>query len=98
VILGAVYMLWMYQRVFLGPPRKAASHGMPDLTLREWFTVAPLLAAIIVIGFYPQPLLSAMKDPVDAFVQRLAPAARGGRRAAIDPPPGRPVAPREAAR
>src|SRR3954451_4010838 len=76
VILGAVYMLWMYQRVFLGPPRKAAAHGVPDLTVREWFTVAPLLIAIVVIGFAPQPLLTAMKEPVDAFVQRVTRAER----------------------
>ena len=71
VILGAVYMLWMYQRVFWGLPRKAAQHGVPDLTVREWFTVAPLLIAIVVIGFQPQPLLNAIKEPVDAFVQRV---------------------------
>src|SRR6267378_3010508 len=51
VILGAVYMLWMYQRVFFGPPRKAAEHGIPDLTVREWFTLAPILLAIVAIGF-----------------------------------------------
>jgi NADH-quinone oxidoreductase subunit M len=72
VILGAVYMLWMYQRVYFGPVRKAAEHGVPDLTVREWFTVAPLLVAIVVIGFAPQPLLNAMKEPVDAFVQRVS--------------------------
>ncbi len=72
VILGAVYMLWMYQRVFFGPRRKAAEHGVLDLTLREWFAVAPLLVAIVAIGFMPQPLLTAIKEPVDAFVQRVA--------------------------
>jgi NADH-quinone oxidoreductase subunit M len=76
VILGAVYMLWLYQRLFFGPPRKAASHGLADLTVREWFTIAPLLIAIVVIGFAPQPLLSAMKEPVDAFVQRVSRADR----------------------
>ena len=76
VILGAVYMLWMYQRVFWGPPRKAASHGLADLNVREWLTVAPLLAAIVWIGFFPQPLLSTMKEPVDAFVARVSHAPR----------------------
>ncbi len=76
VILGAVYMLWMYQRVFFGPKRKAASHGVADLTVREWFTLAPLLIAIVAIGFAPQPLLTAMKEPVDAFVQRVSRAER----------------------
>src|SRR6266478_5251262 len=72
VVLGAVYMLWMYQRVFFGPPRKAAEHGIPDLTVREWFTLAPILLAIVAIGFVPQPLLSVVKEPVDAFVQRVS--------------------------
>jgi len=72
VILGAVYMLWMYQRVFFGPPRKAAEHGIPDLTVREWVTLAPILLAIVAIGFVPQPLLSVVKEPVDAFVQRVS--------------------------
>jgi len=76
VILGAVYMLWLYQRVFFGPPRKAAGHGLQDLTVREWFTVAPLLLAIVVIGLAPQPLLSAIKEPVDAVVQRVSRADR----------------------
>jgi NADH-quinone oxidoreductase subunit M len=69
-------MLWMYQRVFFGPTRKAASHGLVDLTVREWFTLAPLLIAIVAIGFAPQPLLTAMKEPVDAFVQRVSRAER----------------------
>jgi NADH-quinone oxidoreductase subunit M len=87
VILGAVYMLWMYQRVFFGPERKAASHGLADLSFREWCTVAPLIAAIVWIGFYPQPLLSVVKEPVDAFVQRVSrPSARP--RAEAAPPPG----------
>src|SRR5438105_7449373 len=76
VILGAVYMLWVYQRAFFGPPRKAGGHGLQALTLREWFTVAPLLLAIVVIGFAPQPLLSAIKEPVDSFVQRVSHADR----------------------
>ena len=72
VVLGAVYMLWMYQRVFFGPPRKAASHGLTDLTFREWLTVAPLLLAIVVIGAFPQPLIDAVKQPVGEFVQRVS--------------------------
>ena len=76
VILGAVYMLWMYQRVFFGPTRRAAEHALPDLTLREWFSLAPLLILIVAIGFAPQPLLSAIKEPVDSFVQRVSRADR----------------------
>ena len=98
VILGAVYMLWMVQRVFFGPPRKAAQHGLPDLSVREWATVIPLLVAIVWIGAYPQPLLNVMKAPVDDFVQRVArpdaPRARvlqqrgSGPGSGETPPPG----------
>src|SRR5205823_6573055 len=81
VILGAVYMLWLVQRVFFGPMRKAATHGLPDLTLREWLCVAPLLAAIIVIGAYPMPFLSASQIPVSDLIARVRP------RAALQPRP-----------
>ncbi len=84
VILGAVYMLWMYQRVFFGPPRKAAEHGIADLTVREWFTVAPLIVAILAIGLQPQPLLTVMREPVDAIVQRVARAQPAVRKAEVE--------------
>src|SRR5438105_15647418 len=72
VILGAVYMLWMYQRAMFGPKGKAAEHGVPDLTVREWATVVPLLAAIVFIGVYPQPLLSATRVASEDLIQRVA--------------------------
>jgi NADH-quinone oxidoreductase subunit M len=85
VILGAVYMLWMYQRVFWGEPKKAAQHGIEDLSVREWATVAPLLIMIVLIGFQPQPLLSVIKEPVDAFVQRVNHPEEGRRPRAEEP-------------
>jgi NADH-quinone oxidoreductase subunit M len=87
VILGAVYMLWLYQRVFWGPGRKAVQHGVPDLTVREWCTVAPLLVAIVWIGFQPQPLLTAIREPVDAFVQRVAHSGDDARKRAAGAEP-----------
>ena len=71
VILGAVYMLWMYQRVFLGPLTLPANRALRDLSAREWATLVPLLAAIVVIGVYPGPFLAAVKAPVDGFIQRV---------------------------
>ena len=75
VILGAVYMLWLVQRVFFGPMRKAATHGLPDLSIREWLCVAPLLAAIIVIGAYPMPFLAASQIPANDLIARVRPRA-----------------------
>jgi NADH-quinone oxidoreductase subunit M len=71
VILGAVYMLWMVQRVVFGPKRRVAERGMPDLTVREWATVLPLVAAILIIGVYPQPFLNASRVPADDLIQRV---------------------------
>jgi NADH-quinone oxidoreductase subunit M len=88
VVLGAVYMLWLYQRVFFGPERKAASHGVADLSVREWVTVAPLLLAIVWIGFQPQPLLDAVKRPVDEFVQRVSRPILPPRPPLLPPPAG----------
>src|SRR5438067_2106632 len=73
VILGAVYMLWLVQRVYFGPMRKAATHGLPDLTLREWLCVAPLLCAIVVIGAYPAPFLAASQIPASDLIARVRP-------------------------
>jgi NADH-quinone oxidoreductase subunit M len=84
VILGAVYMLWMYQRIFFGPQRKTGAHGIADLTVREWFTIAPLILAILFIGFVPQPLLSAVREPVDAFVQRVSRAQQPVRKSEVE--------------
>jgi len=55
--------------------------------------VAPLLLAIVAIGFYPQPLLNAIKEPVDAFVQRVARAPTAPLRKAAEEPSPAPAAP-----
>src|ERR1700682_2830356 len=93
VVLGAVYMLWLYQRVFFGPERKAASHGVADLSVREWFTVAPLLLAIVWIGFQPQPLLDAVRRPVGEFVQRVSRPDAVRRTSGVPSPPAIDAAP-----
>jgi len=72
VILGAVYMLWMYQRVMFGPVTRAANRALEDLSAREWAALAPILVAIVAIGVYPGPLLTAIKQPVDAFIERVS--------------------------
>jgi NADH-quinone oxidoreductase subunit M len=90
VILGAVYMLWMVQRVLFGPKRRVAEHGMADLTVREWATVVPLLAAILIIGVYPQPLLNATRIPADDLIQRVTRGRAARPRGAMlqEPAPG----------
>jgi NADH-quinone oxidoreductase subunit M len=75
VILGAAYMLYMYQKVILGPVTREENRSIPDLSGREWATLLPLLAAIVVLGVYPSPMLTAIKVPVEAFVARVGGAA-----------------------
>ena len=65
VVLGAVYILWAYQRMWHGEPGPGRPAQMPDLSGREWAVLAPLVAAILVLGLFPGPVL-----------QRVEPAAR----------------------
>jgi NADH-quinone oxidoreductase subunit M len=70
VVLGAVYLLWAYQRVFHGPAQ-AVNAGIRDMTWVERLAVAPLLAGIIFIGVYPQPLLERIQPAVDHLVAHV---------------------------
>jgi NADH-quinone oxidoreductase subunit M len=77
VILGAWYMLWLYQRVFFGPLREPAQHAADspprDLSGREVCCLAPLVIIIIWIGLQPRFFLDRMAPTLDALV---APAMR----------------------
>jgi NADH-quinone oxidoreductase subunit M len=70
VVTGAVYLLWAYQRVFHGPAR-AFNAGIRDMSWAERATVAPLLAGIIFIGVYPQPLLARVQPAVDHLIYHM---------------------------
>ena len=72
VVLGAIYMLWMYQRVFLGKLANEKNRGLNDLTAREVMVLLPLIVFMFVLGVRPQLVL----DRVEASVERvLAPVA-----------------------
>ena len=70
VVLGAVYLLWAYQRVFHGPAQ-AVNQGVRDMSWAERAAVAPLLAGIIFIGVFPQPVLSRIEPAVDHLVAHI---------------------------
>jgi NADH-quinone oxidoreductase subunit M len=72
VILGAVYMLWVYQRVVFGPLKNPANADLPDLNRRELAYLAPLLALAVIMGLFPAPFLERINPSVDRFVARLA--------------------------
>jgi len=64
IVLAASYMLWMLQRVALGPVTTRFASNLPDLTTREIVVLAPLAILVFVIGLYPSPLMRAMDASV----------------------------------
>jgi NADH-quinone oxidoreductase subunit M len=71
VILSAVYMLWMFQRVFLGPIAHDQNATLSDLRPREWASVVPLCALAIVMGVFPSLFLAPMELSVKKVVERV---------------------------
>ena len=73
VVIGAAYLLWLYQRVMLGQVTNAANLRLPDLNLREWAVFVPLMAWALAIGVYPKPYFEILEKPVAQLVQRVRP-------------------------
>ena len=74
IVLGAAYLLWLYQRVFFGEITNPANANLPDLTVREQLTVIPLVLLALWIGLYPKPMFDVLRLPSEKIV-----AAVGGR-------------------
>jgi NADH-quinone oxidoreductase subunit M len=66
VILSAAYMLWMYQRTFLGKPN-ARNASFPDLRGADWISILPLIALMVWLGCYTQSFL----PPISAATSRI---------------------------
>ncbi len=75
VILAAIYMLYMFQKLFLGPLDRDENRSLKDLSLREIVTLAPILLFIFWIGLYPKPFFALMAPSVDKVVALLNTAA-----------------------
>ena len=70
VILAAVYMLWMFQRVMLGK-LDSTNESLPDLNSREIVLLLPILVLIVWIGVHPNSFLKPMKMSVDEVVRKV---------------------------
>ncbi|WP_131737423.1 NADH-quinone oxidoreductase subunit M [Actinomadura roseirufa] len=70
VVLAAIYILWMYQRT-MGGPKVEAVEGMHDLSAREKWAVAPIIAIIVAMGFFPQPVLHVINPSVKETLARV---------------------------
>ncbi len=75
VILAAIYLLTMFQRVFLGPVTNEENRSLKDLNIREVVTLVPLLVFIFWIGLYPRPFFNLMAPSVENLVSTIQSAA-----------------------
>jgi len=75
VILAAVYLLHMFQKMFLGPADNPKNANLKDLNPREIATLAPLLVLIFWIGLYPKPFFTLMAPAVDKLLAVVQAAA-----------------------
>jgi NADH-quinone oxidoreductase subunit M len=71
VVLGACYMLWLYQRTVFGRLDNPANRGLRDLDLREVATLLPLVVLAFWIGLKPAPLFRVLEEPVARLVQQV---------------------------
>jgi NADH-quinone oxidoreductase subunit M len=71
VILSAVYMLWMFQRVNYGEVTNPKNEKLPDLSFREWCAVGPTLVMAVVMGVAPNVFLAPMAPAVERIVRRV---------------------------
>jgi len=75
VVLGAAYMLWLYQRVFFGELTNEKNKGLEDVNLREILTLAPLIVMCFWIGLYPKPFFEMTAKSAEKIVAAVqAPA------------------------
>jgi NADH-quinone oxidoreductase subunit M len=77
VILAAVYLLHMFQKVFLGPVTHSENAALKDLSAREIAILVPLLAVIFWIGLYPKPFFTLMTPTVEKLLTILQAASAG---------------------
>ena len=85
VVLGAAYLLWLYQRVMFGPVTQFANEELPDLNLREYATLVPLVILAFWIGIYPKPFFNLIEKPVEKIVQQVNPHFYDAERAKLPP-------------
>ncbi len=73
IVLGAAYMLWLFQRTMLGKIENPKNEGLKDLNVREFATFVPLIIMAVWIGIYPTPFLDRLDSAVNTVVARVNP-------------------------
>jgi NADH-quinone oxidoreductase subunit M len=72
MVWGAVYMLWMYQRVVMGDTTRSENAELPDLDTRERWVLVPLVLLMIVMGVFPFPFTSRSQPALDHAIGRYS--------------------------
>ncbi len=78
IILGAAYMLYLYARVVFGASKNEDAAAMPDLNAREWLMLAPIAAATLWMGIYPESFLKPMRRDVTTLLAHISHSAPAG--------------------
>jgi len=94
IVLGAAYMLWLYQRTMFGALENPKNAGLQDLSPREMTTLVPIVIMCFWIGLYPSPFLSRMEASVNHILSRIhkeGPATSAGSVRGLSPERGRRV-------
>ena len=83
IVLGAAYMLWLYQRTMFGALENPKNAALQDLSPREMTTLVPIVIMCFWIGLYPSPFLSRMEASVNSILIRI----HQGKAGTAQPPP-----------
>jgi NADH-quinone oxidoreductase subunit M len=71
VVLAAVYMLWMFERVMFGPITHEENRGLRDINAREALVLVPIVLCIFWIGIFPRTLTKPMEPSVNALLRHM---------------------------
>jgi NADH-quinone oxidoreductase subunit M len=71
IVIGAAYVLWMLQRVFLGPKNEKYDK-LPDISARELVTLVPIGLIVLILGVFPMPVLNLMKVTLNNLIKVVA--------------------------
>ena len=77
VVLTAAYLLWTFQRMFLGELNPKYK-DLTDMDVREWIMLVPLAIIVIVLGVWPMPMLDLISDTLNHLVMHVGPVTAAG--------------------
>jgi NADH-quinone oxidoreductase subunit M len=88
VVLGAAYMLYLYQRTMFGKVENPKNERLLDISQREFATFAPLLILAVWMGLYPKPFIDRLRPSVDHIIARVSPQYSTPAARIVVPAPG----------